>query len=120
VLDTLEVGSHVVERPTVAVQDLLQIQAADLRVRGVLGENFLTHFNLLIDYQNKLVCLEEANLMQGEIRGERIPLVMARHPENDPPFTQRLVISVRLSETGERGRFSCSWIRGVTSSMACW
>lgn len=102
VLDTLQVGSHAVERPTVAVQDLRQIQAADPRIRGVLGENFLTHFNLLIDYQHKLVCLDEANLMQGEIRGERIPLVMAKHPEDDLQFTQRLVISVHLSDTGKR------------------
>jgi predicted aspartyl protease len=102
VLDTLEVGSHVVERATVAVQDLRQIQAADSRIRGVLGENFLAHFDLLIDYQHKLLCLDEANLMQGEIRGERVPLVMAKHPENDLPFTQRLVISVRLSDTGKR------------------
>jgi hypothetical protein len=102
VLDTLEVGAHVVERLTVAVQDLRQIQAADSRIRGVLGEDFLTHFNFLIDYRHKLLCLDEANLMQGEIRGERIPLVMAKHPENDLPFTQRLVISVRLSDSGKR------------------
>jgi hypothetical protein len=102
VLDTLELGSHVVERPTVVVQDLRQIQAADPRIRGVLGEDFLTHFDVLIDYRHKLLCLDEANLMQGEIRGERIPLVMAKHPENDLPFTQRLVISVRLSYTGKR------------------
>jgi hypothetical protein len=102
VLDSLEVASHVVERPTVAVQDLRQIRAADPRIRGVLGEDFLTHFNFLIDYRHKLFCLEEANRMQGEIRGERIPLVMAKHPENDLPFTQRLVISVRLSDTGKR------------------
>jgi hypothetical protein len=46
--------------------------------------------------------MDEANLMQGKIRGERIPLVMAQHPEIDLPFTQRLVISVRLSDTGKR------------------
>jgi hypothetical protein len=96
------VGSHVVEKPPVAVQDLRQIRAADPRIRGVLGEDFLAHFDLFIDYRHKLLCLDEANRMQGEIRGERIPLVMPKHPENDLPFTQRLVISVRLSDTGKR------------------
>jgi hypothetical protein len=86
----------------VAVQDLRQIQAADSRIRGVLGENFLAHFDLLIDYRHKLFCLDDANLMQGEMRGERIPLVMAKHIENHLPFTQRLVISVRLSDAGKR------------------
>jgi len=37
VLDTLEAASHVVEKPAVVVQDLGQIQAADPRIRGVLG-----------------------------------------------------------------------------------
>jgi hypothetical protein len=48
-----------------------------------------------------LLCLDQANLIQEELRGERIPLV-SKHPENDLPFSQRLVVSVRLSGTGNR------------------
>jgi hypothetical protein len=101
-LDALEVGSHVVERPAVVVQDLGQIRAADPRIRGVLGENFLAHFDVLIDYPHKLLCLDEARAMQDTIRGERIPLVTPRHPENELRFAERLVISVHLSNTGSR------------------
>lgn len=36
-LDTLEAGSHAVEKPMVVVQDLGQIRAADPRILGVLG-----------------------------------------------------------------------------------
>jgi hypothetical protein len=50
VLDSLTVGSHTVEKPWVVVQNLAPIQAADRKIRGVLGENFLAHFNLLLDY----------------------------------------------------------------------
>jgi hypothetical protein len=100
--DSLAVGPHLVTGPLVAVQDLGPIQAADPRIRGVLGENFLSHFDLLIDYAHKLVCLDDANLMQGELRGERIPLVVPGQPENELPFSERLVVQVHLSDTGNR------------------
>ena len=54
VLDTLEADSKVVEKSP-AVQDLRPIQAADPRIRGVLGESSLAHFDLLIDYGHKLL-----------------------------------------------------------------
>jgi hypothetical protein len=102
VLDRLEAGSHVVEKPLVVVQDLGQIQAADSRIRGVLGENFLAHFDLLIDYGRKLLCLDKTKVMRDEVQGERIPLMTPQHSESELPFTERLVIPVLLSDTGTR------------------
>ncbi len=102
ILDSLEAGSHVAVKPLVVVHDLGPIQAADPRIRGVLGENFLAHFDVLIDYGHKLLCLDEANLIEKYILGERIPLVTSKHPETDLPFSPRLVVSVNLSDTGTR------------------
>jgi len=68
-LDSLEAGSQMVLKPLVAVQDLAPIQAADPRIRGVLGENFLAHFDVLIDYSRRLICLDEAKLMEKDLRG---------------------------------------------------
>ncbi len=102
VLDTLEAASQVVEKPFVVVQDLGQVQAADPRIRGVLGENFLAHFDLLIDYAHKLLCLDETGAMRESVRGEQIPLVTPQDPESEVPFMERLVISVHLSGTGTR------------------
>ena len=79
-----------------------QIQAADPRIRGVLGENFLAHFDLLIDYAHKLLCLDETSAMRESVRGEHILARGTEHPENELPFTERLVISVHLSGTGTR------------------
>jgi hypothetical protein len=78
------------------------IQAADPRIRGVLGENFLSHFDLLIDYRREMLCLDQAKLMEKDLRGERIPIMPSRHPETEMPFSPRLVISVNLSDTGSR------------------
>jgi predicted aspartyl protease len=102
VLDTLEAASQVVDKPFVVVQDLGPIHAADPRIRGVLGENFLAHFDLLIDYPHKLLCLDETGAMRESVRGEHIPLVTPQNPEDEVAFMERLVISVHLSGTGNR------------------
>jgi Aspartyl protease len=102
VLDSLQAASQMVLKPLVVIYDLGQIQALDPRIRGVLGENFLAHFDVLIDYSRGLLCLDAAKLMEKYLRGERIPLVPSKRPETDLPFSQRLVISVNLSDTGTR------------------
>jgi hypothetical protein len=102
VVDTLEAGSRVVEKPLVVVQDLRQIQAADPRIRGVLGQSFLTHFDILIDNEHKLLCIDDTHAMRERIRGEHIQLVKPQHPESEFPFTERLVIAVRLSGVANR------------------
>jgi len=102
ILDSLEAGSQQVFKPLVVVQDLGPIQAADPRIRGVLGENFLAHFDVLIDYSRGLLCLDEAKVMEKYLRGERIPLVTSKHPKTAMPFSQRLVVSVNLSDAGTR------------------
>jgi hypothetical protein len=102
VLDSLQAGSEVVLKSLVVVQDLGAIQAADPRIRGVVGENFLAHFDVLIDYSRGLLCLDESKVMQNYLRGERIPLVSSKHPETEVPFSERLVVSVNLADAGTR------------------
>jgi hypothetical protein len=102
VLDTLEANSKVVEKSPAIVQDLRQIQAADPRILGVLGESFLAHFDLLIDYGHGLLCLDGTNVMRDRVRGKHISFVPPQHPEDESPFMDRLVISVHLSGTGTR------------------
>jgi hypothetical protein len=98
VLETLEAGSHTVDKPFVLVKGLEQIRAADPRIRGVLGENFLAHFDLLIDYRHKVVCLDATKTLAGFVHGEHIPLVAPQ--QSELPYMERLVISARLSGAG--------------------
>lgn len=102
VLDSIATGSRAVAKPLAAVEDLGAIQAADPRIRGVLGENFLVHFDLLIDYPHRLLCLDETKLMESELRGDRISLVASRRAGNSLPLSERLVVQVRLSDVGAR------------------
>jgi aspartyl protease len=97
VLESLEANSHLVEKQFAVVQDLREIQAADASIRGVLGENFLAHFDLFIDYAHKLLCFDETKTMREKVRGERIPLVAPKDREDELPFAERLVISAHLS-----------------------
>lgn len=102
-LDSLEAGSQTVEHSIVVVEDLAQVQATDPRIRGVLGEDyFLAHFDMLIDYGRKMLCLDATGSMRDKVRGERILLVGSKHPEDELAFAQRLVVAVHLSGAGSR------------------
>jgi hypothetical protein len=100
-LDSLRIGAHAVDSVLAVIQDPGQIQASDPRVRGILGLNFLEHFDVLIDYSQSLLCLDAGKAMQTKIKGERI--VLARPPlsEKELPFTERPIVPVQVS--GVRG-----------------
>jgi hypothetical protein len=101
--ELVEVGSYAVHRPLIGVQSLAQLQAADPRVRGILGENFLIHFDLLIDRERKFLCLDETGQMRLKVIGEHIPILQSPDRENDSELPQPILISVRLAEFGSRG-----------------
>jgi hypothetical protein len=95
-LDTLEAGSHALANPLVVIQSL-EHQAADPRIRGILGGNFLGHFDVLIDYAHSVLCLDDAKVMQPEVKGKHIALVTPPHREGGLLRTEPLIISVHLS-----------------------
>jgi len=98
VLDTLALESYQIQKPLFITHNLSQLQQANPRIRGILGQNFLNHFDVLIDYTHKLLCLDETKLMRQSLKGEHIPLVKPQNPETDFPFAQPLLISVHLPD----------------------
>jgi Aspartyl protease len=99
---SLRAGAYEVSSPLVLIHPLGQIQISDPRVRGILGDNFLEHFDLLIDYDHSIVCLDEAKALREKVKGERLPLVAAPHPAGSQAFTQPLILPVEVS--GVSGR----------------
>jgi hypothetical protein len=95
-LDLIEVGSHSVPQSLAVIQDIAEIKAADPRIRGILGENFLTHFDLLIDNRQQILCLDESRILAQAVKGEHIPLE-PQGPRDDLPFTRPMIVSVRLT-----------------------
>ncbi len=97
VLDLIEVGSHSVPQSLAVIQDIAQLKALDPRIRGILGENFLSHFDLLIDNHRQILCLDESGTLAQAVKGKHIPLEQPHGPRDDMPFTRPIIVSVRLT-----------------------
>ncbi len=96
-LDALEAGRHSVPNAIAVIQELTQLKGADSRIRGILGANFLEHFDLLIDNGRHLLCLDESGALASRIKGEHTPLAEPRGSVQDLPFTRPLIVAARLS-----------------------
>jgi hypothetical protein len=101
-LDLLEAGSHSVANHPVEVQDLQPVQAADLHFRGIIGGDFLGHFDVLMDYAHRMLCLDDTKVMQAAVKGGHIALVTPSQTPDEVPLTTLLIIPVHLSGFGTR------------------
>jgi hypothetical protein len=93
-LDQLAIGSHAVAHLEAVVYNLRNLKSFDLHLRGVLGEDFLQHFDMLIDNAHKMLCLDESSAMRVDMKGSHIALVTPMDGEDVPPNS--LIIPVRL------------------------
>jgi hypothetical protein len=96
-LDLLEAGSHSVANQKVLVYDLKNLRATGLDVQGVLGEDFLEQFDMLIDNAHRLLCLDEAGSMRTEVKGTHVAL---EDPASttDNALPKPLIVVTRLSD----------------------
>jgi hypothetical protein len=97
-LDSLEVGSHAVANQKVLVFDFKNSHSVDLHFRGVLGEDFLSQFDMLIDNAHSLLCLDDSSAMAADVKGPHIALVAPAQTDNGMPVFRSLIIAARLSD----------------------
>lgn len=95
-LDDMQVGDESISHSIVAIQSLAQLRSADPAIRGVLGGDFLRHFDVLIDQANGLLCLGNGGEMRSYIHGERLAFAAA-HGDHDAVSTEPLIVPVHLS-----------------------
>lgn len=95
-LDLVEAGSHAVAKQKVLVYEL-QNFPADLHLQGILGEDFLEQFDLLIDNAHRLLCLDRSAAMRAEVKGPHIPLVATTEADEVGVMSGLLLVTVRLS-----------------------
>jgi hypothetical protein len=100
-LDLLEAGSHAVANQKVVVFDFQNPHAIDLHFRGVLGEDFLGQFDMLIDNDHNLLCLDDSSAMLAHVKGPHIALLEPARTANGMLALMSLIIVARLSD-GER------------------
>jgi hypothetical protein len=96
-LELLEAGSHAVADQKVLVFDFQNPHSVDLHFRGVLGEDFLGQFDVLIDNAHNLLCLDDSSAMAADVKGPHIPLVTADETSSGELLLGSLIISARLS-----------------------
>jgi hypothetical protein len=100
-LDLLEVGSHAVANQKVIVFEFQNPHSIDLHFRGVLGEDLLGQFDMLIDNDYKLLCLDDSAGMRADVKGPHIALLKPARAATGMPALMSLIIAARLSD-GER------------------
>ncbi len=97
-LDVIDVGSHSWVNHKVLAYDLKNLQATSLKIQGVLGEDFLEQFDLLIDNRHSLLCLDDSGAMRSDMKGQHIPLVIEPQTEVSVALPGMLIILARLSD----------------------
>ncbi len=97
-LDLLEAGSHAVANQKVLVFDIKNPESIDLHFRGVLGEDFLGQFDVVIDNAHNLLCLDDSAAMRADVKGPHIALLTAPETSSGGPSFSSLIISARLSD----------------------
>ena len=96
-LDIVEAGTHQVSDLKVVVFDVEIRQGKSRKVRGILGQDFLDRFDLLIDNAHSIVCLDETGRMRAEVKGSHVEL-LSPAAGNVTGLPEPPVIAVRLSD----------------------
>jgi predicted aspartyl protease len=73
-LRTLSIGSVQAESIPVLVQDLAELRKLDSNIEGIAAQNFLSHFNYILDYHSRVIRFEQANEIRNTIQGDQVPL----------------------------------------------
>jgi hypothetical protein len=97
-LDLLEVGSQSVADQKVLVYDLRGLHSVDLHIQGVLGEDFLEHFDVLIDNVHSQLCLDSSSAMCADVGGPRTALVTPAEVADGFVLPNLIIVEARLSD----------------------
>jgi hypothetical protein len=112
-LGPVEIGSHAVAHLGAVLFSLKNLKAAGLAIRGVLGEDFLKHFDMLIDNGHRMLCLDETGTMRAEVKGTQIAMVASTETEDVAPNS--LLFNVNLSDVPQPIRLKLD--SGATASV---
>lgn len=96
-IELAELGTYAARDLKVLVYDLRHLPASGLNIRGVLGEDFLERFDILLDNTHHLLCLDNAGAMRAEIRGQHVPLLTQGSTQRSD-LPDSLIVSVKLSD----------------------
>jgi hypothetical protein len=99
----VEIGSVSVHGIRMAVEDLGPIQADYRGLRGILGNNFLSRFDLLIDNSHRMLCFDDSRQMQQSLRGERVQVLSGAASNSGSASAEAILVSVHLPDDSKQG-----------------
>ena len=70
----LQLGAARVRNVPVLVEDLSGLRQLDARIEGILGQDFLTHFNYLLDYRRHVLRVEAGREIEDALAGDRVAM----------------------------------------------
>ena len=77
-LDSLALGPKSAKNLTVLCADLREIHAINPKLRGVLGQNFLSGFDYILNHRDQRIEFEEDGEFANTLQGTRIPVERER------------------------------------------
>jgi predicted aspartyl protease len=78
-LANLGAGPAKVENLPVLVQDLAELRMMDSHIEGIAGQDFLSHFNYLIDYRKHSVRIEHGDEIRNSLDGDSVSIEVSGH-----------------------------------------
>jgi predicted aspartyl protease len=64
----LQLGTHVSRHQRVLVYDMNKVQRAGFTIRGLLGEDVLSRFDVFINNAHRYLCIDEAGAMEVSVK----------------------------------------------------
>ena len=97
---------HEITLDRLSVQDITVVSmpttilsSGNAAIRGILGENFLRHFDILIDNQRRTMTLDAGVGLADLLGGERLPITFSDLPQDDD-YRYRPTIWVKTEAYG--------------------
>jgi len=99
-LDYLAIGSHGVANLEAMVYNVENLRSHDHKVRGILGEDFLQHFDMLIDNVHWQLCLDDSGAMRANVKGSHIVFAVSSETDDarHAPKSSSIADSIRAYE----------------------
>jgi len=67
-LETLKLGDSASTNQRVLVYDMDKLQREGFAIRGLLGEDFLSRFDVFIDNAHRVLCIDQSGAMEVRVR----------------------------------------------------
>ena len=71
---SLAAGSVQVDHLPVIVQDLAALRRLDAHIQGIAGQDFLSHFDYVLDYRRHVLRIEVASEIRDALEGDRVQI----------------------------------------------